>query len=403
MDMVKMKHRVREEPPLVQKVKNEDIKKPRYKLWIVALLSVAFLISSVSFILASAVVTVNPKTADIVLNEDLSACKDASAGLPFDLIAISGEQNKIIQTTQEKDISQRAEGVVVLYNAFSSAPQTLNIDTKLLGSNGKIYKTQTRTVVPGRSASGTPGSVTVKIYGAAAGDEYNSVPLDFKIVNFKGGPKYSKFYGRSQGEITGGLVGKFPYVADDQKMIALGEMKTALTAELIKKASGQIPSGFILFDNAAFLVTDDEGSIDYTAAKDAALPLSVKGTLYGFLFDIDKLTKKIAEDKIPEYDGSPVYMPNVRDLTFTLSKSENVSFADVKDINFKLSGTAKIVWKLDADKLTGDLLGKPKNDFSRVLLQYPNINSANLVLSPIWKMSIPDKTKDIKVIVNYPK
>jgi hypothetical protein len=55
------------------------------------------------------------------------------------------------------------------------------------------------------------------------------------------------------------------------------------------------------------------------------------------------------------------------------------------------------------NKFTTELLGKSKNDFSKVLTQYPNINSATLILSPIWRMSIPDKVEDIKVIMNYPK
>ncbi len=60
------------------------------------------------------------------------------------------------------------------------------------------------------------------------------------------------------------------------------------------------------------------------------------------------------------------------------------------------------MWKLNEDKLITDLLGKSKKDFNQILLQYPNVVSANLSLSPIWNRSIPEKAKDIKVIVNYP-
>ena len=46
---------------------------------------------------------------------------------------------------------------------------------------------------------------------------------------------------------------------------------------------------------------------------------------------------------------------------------------------------------------------KSKKEFNQVLLGYPNIDSANLEISPIWKMSIPDNSKDITVTVNNPK
>jgi len=68
-----------------------------------------------------------------------------------------------------------------------------------------------------------------------------------------------------------------------------------------------------------------------------------------------------------------------------------------------LSGLAKIVWKIDVDKLIVDLLDKPKKDFNQILSQYPNINSALVKLSPPWIQSLPSKTKDIKVIVDYVK
>jgi hypothetical protein len=127
------------------------------------------------------------------------------------------------------------------------------------------------------------------------------------------------------------------------------------------------------------------------------------GTLYGLLFDEVKLTEKITKNIIKDGEGSAVYLPNIKDLKFVLSNKENISLSDAQKINFNLSGTAKIVWKLDEDKLVADLLGKSKKDFNQILLQYPNIDSADLVISPFWKMSFPDKIKDIKVVVNYPQ
>lgn len=401
--------------PEVKEVNNKD-KSARYTLWLVAIVSLVFFLFALSYLFSKATVVVNPKMEDVVLNENLSASRDGNSDvLPFDLVVISGEENKIIQTTLEKDISQKAEGVVMIYNTFSFSPQRLDIDTRLEGSNGKIYKTKTKTTVPGVSKTGTPGSVEVSIYAGEAGVEYNSLPLDFTIFGFKGTPKYSKFYARSEGEISGGLKGKFPSISETEKISLENELQVALLAKLFKKAADQTPSGFILFKDAAFLSTDDS-SIDFTQAlidkslvpgftssKDNMLPIKLGGTLYGLLFDEQKLTKKIAEDNIENYDGSAVHIPNIRDLTFSLSKKDNISFGDARNINFNLSGTAKIVWKFDADSLARELLGKSKKDFSQVLSQYPNIDSALLSISPIWVSSLPGKATDINVIVNYPK
>jgi hypothetical protein len=348
------------------------------------------------------VVTVNPKIKDVILNENLSADLNGNAeALPFDLMVISGEENRTIKATEEKDVSEKAQGVVVIYNAFGPASQLLSIDTRLEGSNGKIYKTKKQIVVPGMKGS-TPGSIEVSIYGAEAGEEYNSVPLDFKIFGFKGTPKYSKFYARSKGPITMGFKGKSSFVSDNQKASVLSDMKTTLRIKLFKKATDQIPSGFVLFRDAVTLDADD-GVVDLVSSKDNTFSIKLKGTLYGFLFDENKLTKKIAEDNVDGYDSSVVYLSNIQDLTFSLPDRDSISFGNVKNINFNLSGATKIVWKLDESKLVTDLLGKSKKDFNQILLQYPNVDSADLVISPFWKTSLPDSIKKIKVIVNYPK
>lgn len=423
-DMIKVKHLSREMSALPdsaldametqpQVSQNRRRNRPRYKLWLVAIISFIFFLFSLSYMFVKVEVQVNPKIKDVLLNQNLLASKDGGGeALSFDLIVISGEEEKIIKTTEEKDVSKKAEGVVLIYNTFSSATQRLDIDTRLEGSNGKIYKTKKQIIVPGMKGS-VPGSIEVGIYGAGAGEEYNSGPLDFTIFGFKGTPKYSKFYARSKGEINGGFVGKAPIISEEQKIKTINELKTTLQTKLFKKATDQIPSGFILFKDAIFLNIDDD-NVDLTAAQDNILPIKLKGTLYGLLFNEGRLTKKIAEENINEYDGSLVFLSNIRNLIFSLptgqaglSNKENISFAnnisEVKNINFNLSGATKIVWKLDEKKLITDLLGKSKKDFKQILSQYPNIDSADLSISPFWKMSFPDKSKDIKVIVNYPK
>ena len=343
-----------------------------------------------------------PKVKEIPLNENLSAIKDSSVpGLSFDLAVISGEENKTIQGGEEKNVSVAATGTVLIYNSYSSSPQVLDINTRLEGSNEKIYKTVKKITVPGMTGD-KPGSVEVGIYGAETGEEYNSAPLDFKIFGFKGTPKYSKFYARSKGEITGGLKGKSSSASSLDKISVISELKATLETKLLKKITDQIPSGFVLFKDAIFLNIDDQ-NVSFTPDENGTILVNIKGTLYGFLFDEKKLTTKIAKDIIDKYDGNEVYIPNIRDLIFSLSDKESVSFADIKNINFSLAGTPKIIWKVDETKLISDVLNKKKTDFNQILAQYPSIDTAQLVLRPFWKKSFPDKSSNVQVIVNYPK
>lgn len=385
--------------------KNNGSSGSRYTLWLVAIVALVFLIFSISSLFSKARITINPKIQDFTLNQSFEATKDAnsSGALSFNIISLSGEEEKLVPTGEEKEYTQKAKGTVVLYNNFSSASQKLAIDTRLEGSNGKMYKTSSVVTIPGIK-DGKPGSVEVEIYANEPGDTYNSSPIDFKILGFKGTPKYEKIYGRSKGDITGGLVGKLRLVGDEDKAKAVQELKVALQEKLFKKASGELPEGYLLFKDAVVFRVDDENMTTSAVANQNEVPVKIKGTLYGFLFEETNLTKGIVETIIPKYDGSEVYIPNLKDFNIVLASTGTIfNFSEVKNINFSLSGSSKIVWYSDEDKLKSALAGKSKKDFKSILSQYPNIDSADLVVRPVWKRDIPEDLKDIKIIINSPK
>jgi hypothetical protein len=376
----------------------------RYGLWLVALISVVFLLFALSFLFSGARITASPKTQNLDLDENFTAVKDSddTDNLSFDLVAISGGEIKTVQGGEAKEVDEKAQGNVVLFNAFSSSPQMLSINTRLEGSNGKIYETEKEVIVPGMANDGTPGSIEVGVYGREAGTEYNSVPIDFKIFGFRGTPKYSKFYGRSEGAITGGLKGKFSQISDVEKTTTINDLRNLLQADLLKKVTNQIPNGYVLFNNAVFL--EDDGGSTGTPSTSGLVPVDLNGTLYGFIFNEEQLANKIIQENIEGYNESEVYIPDIQDLTFSIANSgDNVSFESITNITFNLSGSVNVIWKVDSAKLVSDLLGKRKKDFNQILSGYPNIASADLVLKPFWNMYFPSKSEDIKVIVNYPK
>ena len=282
----------------LSKYENRDSK---YGLWFLALFSIMFLLFALTFLFTRAIVTINPKIQDIALNQNFSAIKDSiDDNLSFDLVTISGEETKSIQGGEVKDVAVNAKGLIMIYNVFSYSPQTFSADTKLMGSNGKVYKTEKKVIVPGKTKNGIPGSIEVGIYGSEVGEEYNSNPLDFKVVAFKGTSKYAQFYARSEGPIVGGLKGNFSQISDEQKTATINDLKNSLQTKLFKKATDQIPDGYILFKDAVFL--DDDGGTVGLASTDNLIPVTLKGTFYGFLFEEKKLENTIIKENIKDYD-----------------------------------------------------------------------------------------------------
>ncbi|MDQ5954371.1 MAG: hypothetical protein QG583_299 [Patescibacteria group bacterium] len=379
---------------------NKEKKNPKNALWFVAIITVVFLLFAISTLFTQAKVSVNPKVKELTLNEKMFAQKDSNGeDLSFDLVVIGGEESILIEGQGKEEVSNSAKGTVIIYNDYNSTSQALDINTRLEGSNGKIYKTEKKITVPGKSSDGTPGKVEVGIYANEPGKEYNSEPLDFKILGFKGSPKYAKFYGRSKDEIIGGIVGTLPTVTLEEKNAAIDQLKKNLEEKLLQKTINQIPKDFILFNNAYSLVIDDQTE-EYDKEKNA-ISISLKGTLYGLLFKEVELTKKVASSVVPDYDGSDIYITNIKSLELSVV-DPYVSFKDVESINFKLSGATKVVWRVDEDVLVTDLLESSKKNFETLLLQYNSIDSASVVIRPFWKKSFPDKIKDITINVSYP-
>jgi hypothetical protein len=401
-DMVRVKRELPQpSSPSPERRGNKPRAGSRYSLWLVALAAIAFLFFALSFLFAKAQIIINPRTKDFTLNQNFSAAKDLGPnGLIFDSVILAGEVSEEIPAGEEKDYLEPAQGKVIIYNA-TPASQILSIDTRLEGSNGKIYKTKTRTIIPAASQSGLPGKVEVLIYAAEAGEAYNSPPLDFKIVGFKGTPKYTKFYARSVGEITGGLKGVSRQVSKEDQEKAINNLNQALVEKLFQQAKDQIPEDFVLFKEASF-TNFDEVKVSPVAENNQAT-VKVKGTFYGFLFNQKQLTKKITDLLLDEGNkNDDVYIANLTDLKISLNNKSQTLFTDAASITFNLSGSPKIVWKINSDKIIADVLGKNKNDFSQILGKYPTIDSATSAVKPVWKMSFPDKAKKIKIIVNYP-
>ena len=115
---------------------------PRYILWSIAFISVVFLFFAFSYMFSGADISLTPKIEDLIINESLSANKDSnSSPISFDLVVISGEESQKVEVKEKTSLEVKARGRILIFNAFSTSPQMLSIDTRLEGSNGKIYKT----------------------------------------------------------------------------------------------------------------------------------------------------------------------------------------------------------------------------------------------------------------------
>ncbi len=400
----------KENPKINYEYSIEDFNKDRnsnknyFGLWFFVILSLAFLFFTASSFFTKAIVTIDPKVENISLNDTFKATKDLNTneGFSYQLMILDDVLTNKVPSKGEVDFEEKAKGRIVLYNAFSQSPQTLDINTRLEGiGTNKIYRTDSKVTIPGMSSEGIPGSVEVGIVASEAGESYNSEPLDFDVYGFRNTSKYKKIYGRSITNIEGGFKGKRNVVEEEEKEKVLNETKVALENILLKKALEQIPKGHILFKNGSFFEFEDTIQSLPNQEKNEAT-LKVKATLHAFLFKEDNFKYNLLKNKSKNQDIDNVYILNPRDLNFSLENDKS-NISELREINFKLSGNTYVVSLIDEKSLNERLLGQKKSNFNNVMNRYSNIQKADLVLKPFWVNSIPEAKNKLKIIINYPK
>ncbi|MDD5318445.1 MAG: hypothetical protein PHF79_01295 [Candidatus Pacebacteria bacterium] len=382
---------------------------PRIILWIIAATSIVGLVFALSLLFSGATVYVTVHSdvfnldhqSFVATSTTIEADATSSAATPgitvpvFQTLTLEDTASVDVPATGETTVSTKATGNVVIFNNYSKSAQELVATTRLQTSDGRIYHLVKGVLVPGQSIVGgklTPGSVNAAIIADAAGSSYNADPQDFTIVGFKGTPKYTGFFARSKGSITGGASGLVKKVADEDMAKATSSLEQDLRDSLTKKIISQTPDRFTL--------DPDSISIKYTLLPQATVTdqatstgdnhptnsttISEKGVATAFIFDTTSLVQVIAAT------STPVTSDDVNKLSFEISTSTSAGLA------FTLTGTTTIKQTFSNELLKNDLKGLNRTQ-AQIVFQKYGFENAESVIKPFWKSTFPDSTDKIVI------
>jgi hypothetical protein len=68
--------------------------------------------------------------------------------------------------------------------------------------------------------------------------------------------------------------------------------------------------------------------------------------------------------------------------------------------SFTLSGTASLVYTVDAARIAAAVAGETRSAAEVALTNYPEIKSAVITLRPFWKQTFPQDPAAISVVVD---
>lgn len=351
----------------------------------------------------NAKITINNKTQTINLDKETwTASKGLASTTHFEIMIIPETELKEVTLTESKVISSKAKGEIVLYNEYSTKPQTIAINSFVSDSSGKTYKTDKAVTIPGyKTQNGKiiPGEVVVGITAFLSGDSYNGNPTDFTINAFKNTPKLKKIYGKAKTPMTGGAEGLTYSLGTEDKGKLDSYAGSVLKNNIFKKISAQIPTGYIFYPNAS--------TYSYQVDQEILSPspntrVKITGTLSAILINKDELSDTIVKKLLPglkpeEY--KEIEIQGLDKLAFNFANPEMQVTKDTTQIEFKLKGTLEAIWHPNIDQIKSDLAGIPKSKVQDVFGRDPGVLNAHVKIFPSWQSYLPSSMEKLHVTV----
>lgn len=390
---------------IVKKIKLPRL--PGVKIWsgIVALIAVLI---GIYVLVPKAVVHiyVEPrileKETQIIADPSIKEIDKEGKSIPGEIIEtqVSGSGKGV--ATGKKQIGDPSRGVVNIYNQTDSS-KTFAKGTTLVGSAGVKFTLDTTVIIASRSAieGGISfGKSKSEVTAVNIGPDGN-VPsgTEFTISGFTS----SQFNAKSEGNFSGGTSKDVTVVtSDDQKKLladVASDLRKKAKDELQIKlnSKGDVNAGKKVLEET---LTDEISKKVYSKnvndqASEFNLDLTIKfkGTAFNET-DLRTTIAKLVGTNIPE--------------DFMLNLSEAETQADVskveKDgkVTFKAKLRAKLIPRVDTDKIRKQIIGKTPNQAADIMKMYENVLGSDIEITPKmpeFLQRLPILEKNIKVDV----
>jgi hypothetical protein len=322
--------------------------------------------------------------------------------IPGQLIEKEKTIEKNFTPSEEKDVSVKAKGEIIVYNESNSSYRFVP-GTRFQSQDGKIFRALDWVSIPA-GAQNNPGTVKIEVEAEEPGEAYNIKPTNFTLPALQGSPLYNLIYGKSTKEMTGGFIGKAKVVSQYDIQEAEREMK-ALQEKAVDDLSAEILKD--LPENLQFLkeavVEEKEDIVFDKKAGEAAEVFKgrtkVKIKLLVFKEEeVRKIISNIVKNEVK--DG-------IDFQEILSSQTINYQILDAKgwdnEIYIEFKGSEKVAFKIDEEEVKQKLMGKNYAEFQKFINEdmKGKIKNSNLVLQPFWVNRIPTRENRVNVKVEY--
>ena len=359
---------------------------------------------AVSALTGGAALTIHPKVRELNVNAEFTAYTESKPGeLVYEVMTLDATGERQVKASGQETITKQATGEIEISKSTAGAERLIK-NTRFQTTNGLVFRIQESVVVPGAvtdtAGKSVPGVIRAQVFADEVGDTFNiSAGTPLQVPGFKEGgytDLYNAITAKNTQAFTDGFNGPRFIINEDELSTARQSLQLELRDALLAKVSSERPADFTSFDSAIALTYTALPPVQY---GDDLVTIKEQAILQIPLFKNQDFASFIAKETIVGYEGEPVRIDNLQNLSFaySIASTSQSNIANLPSLTFKITGVPKIVWTFDSEKMKADLLGKEKTAFNGVLSQYSGIEHGEVAVRPFWKRSFPTKLTDITI------
>jgi len=327
--------------------------------------------------------------------------------LSYELFSESTIASTSVPATDAPGVQSKASGSIIIYNTYSAQPWRLIAGTRLVNDIGNTYRLTSSVTIPGykKPAGGalTPGKIAVSIIADQSGSQYNISRLDagntFTIPAYASSTKFAAIYGKSTGNITGGLSGSKKSISPAALASTTEALRSVAVSSLTARLKGKISAEYVVYDSA-YVSKASVPTISGDKPKSAIVSTEV--TVYAIaLKKVDLILKLAGAQSLQIFSGSTFDPVGLTSLSFSITNIKDFMPEKKSNILVQMKGDLKLVGVIPVEEMKGEFAGISLSDTQKVMLKHSAVidleKSSGQVVPP-WAKIPKDKSKiDITV------
>lgn len=330
------------------------------------------------------------KDAQVIADPTQKTVDENAKIIPGQIVQTEVNGSAKDQATGKKEIGDSAKGTVIIYNKTSDS-KSLSRGTVITSSNGLKFSLDTAVNIASQSATDsgiTFGKANVNVSASAIGPDSN-LPSGSELA--VAGFSSSQVSAKAEGNFSGGTSKTVTVVSSDDQKRLLAKLSSDLRQQAQQKLQEKLKDQKILQE--ALTETIVKKSYNKAVGDQASefslnLTADYKGTAYNDA-DLRLIVSKLVTTQVP--DGY------VLDISATETQADVSSVDKTGKVVFLAKFKAKLMPKIDTEKVKSDILGKAVSSVQDQIKGMENVLGSEIKISP----SLPSFLQRIPFLKNH--